>query len=123
MVFNRTGQLASENPCQIVGFAMDPQEKWTLLTGLSLAEEGKNIRGDLQLNSLEADKSQPLQGHCGCFGEAYIHGPDHKSILFAFVERKATESTGRIVLTEISKKIPKYTLVNNSIQSIDRCSS
>ena len=96
----RVGPLSSG--CQIIGLAMDPQEKWALLTAISSPDGGKTINGHMQLNLLGAEvKNQLLEGHCGCFGEAYIHNPQHKSTLFSYFERKAGESTSKIYFSEI----------------------
>jgi len=85
--------------------ALDPQEKWALLTAISSPDGGKTINGHIQLNLLGAEvKNQLLEGHCGCFGEAYIHNPQHKSTLFSYFERKAGESTSKIYFSEIGKQ-------------------
>ena len=97
----RAGTLTG--PCQVIGFSIDPTEKWGLLSAISSPDGGKTINGHMQLCLIEGQKSQILDGHCGCFGEVFYHSGDYKSTIIAFFERKPNETTQRVHLTEIGK--------------------
>lgn len=67
--------------------------------------------GHIQLYLIEGAKQQLLEGHCTCFGEAPIHSDDYVSSLFCFFERKSTDPTPRIHVTEIGAPLsgqPKH---------------
>lgn len=100
-LYFRAGTLTG--PCQVIGFSIDPTEKWGLLSAISSPDGGKTINGHMQLCLIEGQKSQILDGHCGTFGEVFYHSGDYKSTIIAFFERKPNETTQRVHLTEISK--------------------
>jgi len=94
-------------PVQAIGLALDPTEKWGLLSAISSPDGGKTINGHMQLCLIEGQKSQILDGHCGCFGQVRYHDKDTVSTVIAFFERKPGETTQRVHITEISKNITK----------------
>lgn len=85
---------------------MEGNEKWCSLFGISTPDGGKTILGHIQLFLIEGAKQQLLEGHCSCFGEAPIHADDYNSSLFCFFERKSTDPTPRIHITEIGAPPP-----------------
>lgn len=102
-VMDRANNLMSS---QIVGYQVDPQQKWAVLYGISTPDGGKTINGNIQLYLMESQKHQNLEGHCACFGEAIIHDvntKDQHSVLLAFVEKKANELSNKLIITEISQ--------------------
>lgn len=55
----------------------------------------------MQLCLIEAQKSQSIEGHYGTFGNLFYHGPDHKSSVIAYFERKTSDSGQRIHIAEV----------------------
>lgn len=92
---DRANALADSVNVQIIGYNLDPQEKWCALYGISTTD-GKTINGHIQLFSIDLQKQQPLDGHCCTFGEVLIHNDEQKSVLFCFAERKPGENTSRV---------------------------
>lgn len=99
-IMDRNGPLAD---AQIVGYQLDPQEKWAVLFGISTPDGGKTINGHIQLFLIESQKQQLLEGHCATFGEGIVH-EGHTSVLLAFVEKKQNEQNSKVHITEIYPK-------------------
>lgn len=99
-VFERSGNLAPGNKCQIINYALDPMGKYCYLSGIS-SSDGK-INGDMQLFLIEAQKFQHIQGHFGCFGKLKLHNETHESVVFACAKREHGSTTNTIYISEIS---------------------
>ena len=98
-VFDRLPQLAN---CQIMSYDVDASEKWCYLIGLYTDASG-NILSHIQLYSIERSMAMPLEGYAACFAEMpVVDAPGAgKTQLFCFCERKAGETTQKLICTEI----------------------
>lgn len=55
-ILDRAGALSGENPVQIIGYNLEPAEKWCALFGISTPDGGKTINGHIQLFLIEGAK-------------------------------------------------------------------
>lgn len=59
-VFDRAGGLVDSQFTQIIGYALEPNEKWAALYGMNTPDGGKTINGHIQLYFIEGGKQQLL---------------------------------------------------------------
>lgn len=88
---------------QIMSYDVDASEKWCYLIGL-YTDANRNILSHIQLYSIERSMAMPLEGYAACFIDMPVmDAPGNpKTQLFCFCERKANETTQKLILTEIS---------------------
>ena len=60
-VLERAGSLAEQN-IQIIGYGVDPTQRWCALWGITTPDGGKTINGHIQLFLTEGSKQQLLEG-------------------------------------------------------------
>ena len=98
-IFERLPQLAN---CQIMSYDVDATEKWCYLIGL-YSDANRNILSHIQLYSIERSMAMPLEGYAACFAEMPVTDAPGapKTQLFCFCERKASETTQKLMCTEI----------------------
>lgn len=60
-LLERAGPLA-DTAVQVIGFALDPAQKWCSLWGITSPDGGKTINGHIQLFLIEGAKQQLLEG-------------------------------------------------------------
>ena len=98
-VFDRLPSMAN---CQIMSYDVDATEKWCYLIGL-YSDANRNILSHIQLFNVERQMAMPLEGYAACFAEMpVIDAPGSpKTQLFCFCERKAGETTQKLMCTEI----------------------
>ncbi len=101
-ILDRAGGLVESPTTQIIGYCLEPAEKWSALFAISTPDQGKTINGHIQLYLIEGGRQQFLEGHACTFGKAYIHNETFQSTLFCFVEKKAGEATAKVHINEIS---------------------
>jgi clathrin heavy chain len=101
-ILDRSGGLVENPTTQIIGYCLEPAEKWSALFGISTPDQGKTINGHIQLYLIEGGKQQLLEGHACTFGKAYIHNDSFQSTLFCFVEKKQGEAISKVHINEIS---------------------
>ena len=108
-VFDRAGGLVDSQFTQIIGYNLEPNEKWAALYGMNTPDGGKTINGHIQLYFIEGGKQQLLEGYACTFGKAYIHNDSFQSTLFCFVEKKINENIAKVHINEISTAPEGYT--------------
>lgn len=108
-ILDRSGGLVENPTTQIIGYCLEPAEKWSALFGISTPDQGKTINGHIQLYFIEGSKQQLLEGHACTFGKAYIHNESFQSTLFCFVEKKQGEAVAKVHINEISAAPEGYT--------------
>ena len=98
-VFDRLPAMAS---CQIMSYDVDATGKWCYLVGL-YTDANRNILSHIQLYSIERSMAMPLEGYAACFAEMPVQDAPGagKTQLFCFCERKAGETTQKLIITEI----------------------
>ena len=103
-VFERVPQMAS---CQIMSYDIDPEEKWCYLVGLYSPDQ-KNINAQMQLYNMERKQQQLLEGYSACFANIPVtdSAPGYTNNLFAFCEKKASETQIRLHIMEIGNPAP-----------------
>ena len=103
-IFDRLPQLAS---AQIMSYDVDSTQKWCYLIGL-YTDANRNILSHIQLYSIERSMAIPLEGYAASFAEMPVtDAPGNpKTQLLCFCERKANESTQKLILTEIGNPAP-----------------
>ncbi|KAL5974984.1 hypothetical protein ACLOJK_031660 [Asimina triloba] len=87
-VFDRTANLTNN---QIINYRCDPSEKWLVLIGIApgAPERPQLVKGNMQLFSVDQQRSQALEAHAATFASIKVTGNDHPSTLISF----ATKST------------------------------
>ena len=80
---------------------MGPNGKFSYITGLCKETQGSSFKigGNIQLTSLQLNKSQFLKGYSCCFGSTKVHDEFYESVLFAYCEKNGTN--GKITISEI----------------------
>lgn len=101
-IMDRSGGLVENPTTQIIGYCLEPAEKWSALFGISTPDQGKTINGHIQLYLIEGGRQQMLEGHACTFGKGYIHNETVQSTLFCFVEKKQGEAVSKVHINEIS---------------------
>ncbi len=62
LILERAGPLKADQGIQIIGYGVDPSQKWCALWGISTPDGGKTINGHIQLFLTEGSKQQLLEG-------------------------------------------------------------
>ena len=111
-VFDRHGDLAQ---AQIIGYKMDPTEKWVALVGL--VPLNGEAGGKIQLFSMEKNASQMLDGHAAHFYNYKFDGCMENSVMFAFAQKHPQPRLGLIeVVRGDMNKQPVNTVVDMQFQ-------
>eukprot|EP00252_Welwitschia_mirabilis_P023463 TRINITY_DN662_c0_g1_i4.p1 TRINITY_DN662_c0_g1~~TRINITY_DN662_c0_g1_i4.p1 ORF type:complete len:1707 (+),score=385.71 TRINITY_DN662_c0_g1_i4:318-5438(+) len=85
-MFDRTANLAGN---QIINYRCDPSEKWLVLIGIApgAPERPQLVKGNMQLFSVDQQRSQALEAHAASFASFKVSGNDNPSILISFASK------------------------------------
>ncbi|BBN15445.1 clathrin heavy chain [Marchantia polymorpha subsp. ruderalis] len=85
-MFERTANLSSN---QIINYRCDPSEKWLVLIGIApgAPERPQLVKGNMQLFSVDQQRSQALEAHAASFATFKVSGNDTPSILISFATK------------------------------------
>ncbi|ONK62482.1 uncharacterized protein A4U43_C07F4390 [Asparagus officinalis] len=92
-MFDRTANLANN---QIINYRCDPSEKWLVLIGIApgAPERPQLVKGNMQLFSVDQQRSQALEAHAASFASIKVAGNDKDSILICFASK--TTNAGQV---------------------------
>ncbi|KAJ8540473.1 hypothetical protein K7X08_030392 [Anisodus acutangulus] len=92
-MFDRTANLANN---QIINYRCDPSEKWLVLIGIAPGspERPQLVKGNMQLFSVDQQRSQALEAHAASFASIRVPGNDRDSILISFASK--TSNAGQV---------------------------
>ncbi|KAL0401188.1 UNVERIFIED_CONTAM: Clathrin heavy chain 1 [Sesamum latifolium] len=92
-MFDRAANLANN---QIINYKCDPSEKWLVLIGIAPGspERPQLVKGNMQLFSVDQQRSQALEAHAASFASFRVAGNDKDSILISFATK--TSNAGQI---------------------------
>ncbi|KAF9591336.1 hypothetical protein IFM89_003959 [Coptis chinensis] len=92
-MFDRTANLASN---QIINYRCDPAEKWLVLIGIApgSAERPQLVKGNMQLFSVDQQRSQALEAHGAAFASFKVPGNENPSTLICFASK--TSNAGQL---------------------------
>ncbi|KAI5295640.1 hypothetical protein KEM52_000745 [Ascosphaera acerosa] len=102
-VFDRIANLAG---CQIINYRVTPDEKWSVVVGIS-SNNGR-IVGTMQLYSRERGISQHIEGHAAAFASVRVEGSPLEHKLFTFAVRTATGAKLQIAEIDHQEPNPKF---------------
>ncbi|XXG67428.1 hypothetical protein AAC387_Pa06g0783 [Persea americana] len=93
-IFERTTNLSNN---QIINYRCDPSEKWLVLIGIAPGppERPQLVKGNMQLFSVDQQRSQALESHAAAFTSLKVAGNENPSTLICFASK--TENAGQIV--------------------------
>ncbi|KAK8629636.1 hypothetical protein V6N13_078469 [Hibiscus sabdariffa] len=93
-VFERTANLVNN---QIINYKCDPSEKWLVLIGIApgAPERPQLVKGNMQLFSVDQQRSQALEAHAASFAQFKVPGNENPSILISFATKSF--NAGQIV--------------------------
>ncbi|KAF4350817.1 hypothetical protein G4B88_002146 [Cannabis sativa] len=101
-MFERTANLANN---QIINYRCDPTEKWLVLIGIAPgAPERQNlVKGNMQLFSVEQQRSQALEAHAAAFAQFKVPGNENPSTLISFATKtfNAGQITSKLHVIEL----------------------
>ncbi|KAJ6750992.1 hypothetical protein OIU85_001517 [Salix viminalis] len=101
-MFDRTANLQGN---QIINYRCDPSEKWLVLTGIAQGppERPQLVKGNMQLFSVDQQRSQALEAHAAAFSTLKVAGNDNASILISFASRSfnAGQLTSKLHVIEL----------------------
>eukprot|EP00246_Nothoceros_aenigmaticus_P001174 TRINITY_DN1157_c0_g1_i1.p1 TRINITY_DN1157_c0_g1~~TRINITY_DN1157_c0_g1_i1.p1 ORF type:complete len:1698 (-),score=398.34 TRINITY_DN1157_c0_g1_i1:654-5747(-) len=101
-VFDRTANLTGN---QIINYRCDPSEKWLVLIGIAPGspERPQLVKGNMQLYSVEQQRSQALESHAAAFASFKVPGNDTPSILISFATKNsnAGQITSKLHIIEL----------------------
>ncbi|KAG5061111.1 hypothetical protein JHK87_002140 [Glycine soja] len=85
-VFDRTANLANN---QIINYRCDPTEKWLVLIGIApgSSDRPQLVKGNMQLFSVDQQRSQALEAHAASFATFRVAGNDKDSTLICFASK------------------------------------
>ncbi|EAY81974.1 hypothetical protein OsI_37152 [Oryza sativa Indica Group] len=92
-MFDRTANLANN---QIINYRCDPSEKWLVLIGIApgAPERPQLVKGNMQLFSVDQQRSQALEAHAASFASFKVVGNENPSTLICFASK--TTNAGQI---------------------------
>ncbi|XP_061364496.1 clathrin heavy chain 1-like, partial [Gastrolobium bilobum] len=93
-MFERTANLANN---QIINYRCDPTEKWLVLIGIAPGspERPQLVKGNMQLFSVDQQRSQALEAHAAAFAQFKVPGNENPSALISFATK--TLNAGQII--------------------------
>ncbi|KAF9611320.1 hypothetical protein IFM89_030109 [Coptis chinensis] len=101
-MFDRTANLTNN---QIVSYRCDPAEKWLVLIGIApgTPERPQLIRGNMQLFSVDQQRSQALEAHSASFASFKVSGNENPSTLVCFASKTnyAGQITSKLYVIEL----------------------
>ncbi|ELP92102.1 clathrin heavy chain, putative [Entamoeba invadens IP1] len=106
-VVDRHAELSA---AQIIGYKIDPTEKWVAI--IALLQRNNEIVGKIQLFSIEKNASQIIDGFAACFYNYKFDGAAQPSVMFAFAQKFPSPRLG---LIEVVKGDPNKQNVNTVI--------
>ncbi|KAJ6325082.1 hypothetical protein OIU76_012210 [Salix suchowensis] len=103
-MFERTANLQSN---QIINYKCDPSEKWLVLIGIAPGspERQQLVKGNMQLFSVDQQRSQALEAHAASFAQfkAWVPGNENPSTLISFATKSfnAGQITSKLHVIEL----------------------
>ncbi|KAF5736560.1 Clathrin heavy chain 1 [Tripterygium wilfordii] len=101
-VFERTANLANN---QIINYRCDPTEKWLVLIGIAPGspERQQLVKGNMQLFSVDQQRSQALEAHAAAFAQFKVPGNENPSVLISFATKtfNAGQITSKLHVIEL----------------------
>ncbi|KAK4366722.1 hypothetical protein RND71_014602 [Anisodus tanguticus] len=101
-MFDRTANLANN---QIINYRSDPSEKWLVLIGIAPGspERPQLVKGNMQLFSVDQQRSQALEAHAAAFASFRVPGNERDSILISFATKSsnAGQVTSKLHVIEL----------------------
>ncbi len=101
-MFDRTANLSGN---QIINYRCDPTEKWLVLIGIApgAAERPQLVKGNMQLFSVDQQRSQALESHAASFASFQVAGNETPSLLIAFATKSisAGQLTSKLHVIEL----------------------
>ncbi|KAK4774368.1 hypothetical protein SAY86_009303 [Trapa natans] len=101
-VFERTANLVNN---QIINYRCDPSEKWLVLIGIAPGspERPQLVKGNMQLFSVDQQRSQALEAHAAAFAPFKVPGNENPSTLISFATKSvnAGQVTSRLHIIEL----------------------
>ncbi|CAH8354698.1 unnamed protein product [Eruca vesicaria subsp. sativa] len=101
-MFDRTANLAKN---QIINYKCSPNEKWLVLIGIAPGppERAQLVKGNMQLFSLDQQRSQALEAHAASFSQFKVPGNENPSILISFASKSfnAGQITSKLHVIEL----------------------
>ncbi|KAE8723368.1 Clathrin heavy chain 1 [Hibiscus syriacus] len=101
-MFERTANLMNN---QIINYKCDPSEKWLVLIGIALGapERPQLVKGNMQLFSVDQQRSQALEAHAASFAQLKVPGNENPSILISFATKSsnAGQITSKLHVIEL----------------------
>ncbi|XP_058100764.1 clathrin heavy chain 2-like isoform X2 [Magnolia sinica] len=93
-MFERTANLLNN---QIINYRCDPSEKWLVLIGIApgAPERPQLVKGNMQLFSVDQQRSQALEAHAAAFATFKVAGNENPSTLICFASK--TMNAGQII--------------------------
>uniref|UniRef100_A0A803KRG1 Clathrin heavy chain n=1 Tax=Chenopodium quinoa TaxID=63459 RepID=A0A803KRG1_CHEQI len=107
-MFERTANLANN---QIINYRCDPSEKWLVLIGIApgAPERPQLVKGNMQLFSVDQQRSQALEAHAASFAQFKVPGNENPSTLIAFASKtsNAGQVTSKLHVIELGAQAGK----------------
>ncbi|CAM6046417.1 unnamed protein product [Sphagnum compactum] len=107
-MFDRTANLNSN---QIINYRCDPSEKWLVLIGIApgAPERPQLVKGNMQLFSVDQQRSQALESHAASFASFQVAGSETPSLLIAFATKSisAGQLTSKLHVIELGAQAGK----------------
>jgi clathrin heavy chain len=101
-MFDRTANLANN---QIINYRCDPAEKWLVLIGIApgAPERPQLVKGNMQLFSVDQQRSQALEAHAASFATFKVPGDENSSTLICFASKAtfAGQITSKLHVTQL----------------------
>ncbi|KAH0943920.1 hypothetical protein HID58_003557 [Brassica napus] len=101
-MFDRTANLANN---QIINYKCSPDEKWLVLIGIAPGspERPQLVKGNMQLFSVNQQRSQALEAHAASFAQFKVPGNENPSILISFASKSfnAGQITSKLHVIEL----------------------
>ncbi|CAN1325758.1 Clathrin heavy chain 1 [Linum perenne] len=101
-MFERTANLVNN---QIINYRCDPSEKWLVLIGIAPGspERQQLVKGNMQLFSVEQQRSQALEAHAASFAQLKVPGNENPSTLISFATKtfNAGQVTSKLHVIEL----------------------
>ncbi|KAF5751355.1 Clathrin heavy chain 1 [Tripterygium wilfordii] len=101
-MFERTANLVNN---QIINYRCDPSEKWLVLIGIAQGppERPQLVKGNMQLFSVDQQRSQALEAHAATFATFKVPGNENPSLLISFAAKafNAGQITSKLHVIEL----------------------
>ncbi|THU65977.1 hypothetical protein C4D60_Mb05t09340 [Musa balbisiana] len=101
-MFDRAANLTNN---QIINYKCDPTEKWLVLIGIApgAPERPQLVKGNMQLFSVDQQRSQALEAHAASFASFKVVGNENPSTLICFASKSsnAGQITSKLHVIEL----------------------